>query len=121
MKSHTDLPQSKKLMEFLPPESADMRYHTISHYNPYPCDETVYTVEFGKASGIDIPCWSLAALLDILDFDITRFSVSLWSKEGEWVCIITEYGVGTIFQIISKSKIDACVEMIIKLHEQKLL
>ena len=114
MKSYTDIEQSKKLAEILPIESADMRYAPFGDTHPWVWDDNL--LEKGS-----IPCWSLAALLDILDFDITHFSVSLWSKEGEWVCIITEYGVGTIFQIISKSKIDACYKMIIKLNELNLL
>ena len=35
MKGHTDLPQSKKLAEFLPLESADMYYFTIIRDYPY--------------------------------------------------------------------------------------
>ena len=72
IKSYTDLEQSKKLAEILPIESADMRYHTISHYDPTPCYEIVYTVEFGKAKDRDIPCWSLAALLNLLPSEFTQ-------------------------------------------------
>ena len=69
MKSYTDLEQSTKLAMILPLESADMRYHTISHYNPYPCDEIVYTIEFNRASGKDIPCWSLAKLCELMEVE----------------------------------------------------
>ena len=131
MKSYTDLEQSKKLAEILPLESADMRYHTISHYNPYPCDEIVYTMDFGKASGIDIPCWSLAALLAVLPFHLIlnnqRYAFSMHkglNKDGETYMI--RYNVfNTDVCIYStdyyNNSIDACYEMIIKLHELNLL
>ena len=64
MKAYTDIKQSRKLVEILPIESADMCYRIVAYnsndaheYQPY-C--FVGTLES------DIPCWSLAALLDIL-------------------------------------------------------
>jgi len=90
MKSYTDIEQSKKLEEILPIESADMRYHTISKYNPYPCDEIVYTIYFGNPSGDDIPCWSLAALSKLMPFQIIKnnnrfgfYQVKGFNKQGE--------------------------------------
>lgn len=57
IKSYTDISQSKKLAEILPVESADMWYHPdLSDYPDY--------VE--RCSIYNIPCWSLAALLDVL-------------------------------------------------------
>lgn len=111
MKSYTDLEQSKKLAEILPIDSADMRYHTISHYNPYPCDEIIYTVDFNKASDADIPCWSLAALLDVLPsatLDTSNdhyYRLHCMERYTEW----------------HDNAIDTCYEMIVKLHELKLL
>jgi hypothetical protein len=125
----TDIDQSKKLAEILPLESADMRYHTISHYNPYPCDEIVYTVDFGKVSGIDIPCWSLAALLSVIpkhiDYNVLRIDISendfaIWYDDSSY----DEFGYGVnteLPDITMECPVDACVDMIIKLHEQKLL
>jgi hypothetical protein len=114
IKSYTTIEQSRKLAEILPFESADMRYHTISQYNQYPCDEIVYTIDFGKPSGIDIPCWSLAALLDVLP-DYT----------------LQDNPNGTVFVVSEKEKpimsddydnpVDACVAMIEKLNELNLL
>ena len=90
MKAYTDLNQSKRLAEILPLESADMRYHTISLYNLYPCDEIVYTIDFGKPSDIDIPCWSLAALYSVLptftidSSDDHYFRIHCQQKFSEW-------------------------------------
>ena len=116
IKAYSDLPQSKKLAEILPIKSADMRYHTISHYNSYPCDEIVYMVEFGKASDKDIPCWSLAALLMVLPEPEL-----IQNSEGKWTLIYWDksrfpWDIGN-----HVNPVDACVEMIMKLHELKLL
>ena len=99
-KSFTSLEQSKKLAEFLPIESADMYYH------PYPNDEDWYDIpNFGEADlkFNQLPCWSLAALLDILD-DIV--------VDDEVNDIETDYYYDPV---------DASVEMIIKLKEKELI
>ena len=128
MKSYTDLEQSKKLAEILPIESADMRYYTISQYNLYPCDEIVYTIYFGKPSGKDIPCWSLAALLDILESEIDGEEGETYQlnieKDGTWwnVWYKERYDEANPIETASTEElVDACYEMIIKLHEQNLL
>ena len=116
MKSYTDLEQSERLAKILPLESADMRYHTISHYDPSPCYEIVYTVEFGKAKDKDIPCWSLAVLLDIL------LCPSLHKTFGGWRCdSYNKEGTSYILGKPSDNPVDACVDMIIKLKELNLL
>ena len=123
IKSYTDIEQSKKLAEILQLESVDMRYHTISKYNSYPCDETVYTIYFGNPSSDDIPCWSLAALLDVLNktayFMDEDGSVNLSSyKTVEWDLGINNSGLESVTE---SNPVDACYEMIIKLHERNLL
>ena len=64
IKNCTDLPQSKKLAEILPLESADMFYW---------CGEDV---RFGNYKTMDldfdIPCWSLAALMNLLPSEFTE-------------------------------------------------
>ena len=68
MKSYTNLEQSKKLAEILPIEGADMCYRIVSYnqndtheYQPYCFSSTLES---------DIPCWSLAALLQVLPLGI---------------------------------------------------
>jgi hypothetical protein len=66
MKSYTDIEQSRKLAEILPLESADMWFH------PYPNDEYWYDVpNIGNADlkYNQLPCWSLASLIDVLPAD----------------------------------------------------
>jgi len=116
MKSYTDLEQSKKLAEILPIESADMRYHTISQYNPYPCDEIVYTIDFNKPSGIDTPCWSLAALLEVLPKIVKRETLFIETSASLW-----HIGYRNIYIAREDNLFDACVELIIKLKEQNLI
>ena len=122
MKSYTDLEQSKKLAEILPLESADMYYH------PYPNDEDWYDIpNFGEADFKfnQLPCWSLAALLDVLpkhikDYNVLRIDIgekdfSMWYDE-------IGFGVNSdLPDITMEEPIDACYEMIIRLNELKML
>ena len=64
IKSYTDLEQSKKLSEFLPLESADMRYSIVDN-EAFICLERHNEYE-------QIPCWSLAALLKLIPKHILR-------------------------------------------------
>ena len=108
IKAYTDLEQSKKLAEILPPESADMYYD-----------------RYGTPRPADIPCWSLAALLDVIpkhikDYNVLRIDISendtsIWYDE-------IGYGVNNdLPDITMESAVDACYEMIIKLNELNLL
>ena len=124
--AYTDLEQSKKLAEILPIESADMCYRIVAYnsndtheYQPY-C--------FVKTLESDIPCWSLAALLEILPdeiiddngdkipIDIRKYDskyLIAYRNDLNWSDKITtdEY----------ENLVDACYEMILKLHKEKLL
>ena len=122
MKSYTDLEQSKKLAEILPIESADMYYFTIIHDYPYSQGKikTIVKIMDGSfSSDYDTPCWSLAALLDVLQktayFIDEDANVMLCSyKTVEWHLGINNSDV----EFITKTNtIDACYEMIVKLHE----
>ena len=73
----------------------------------------VYTYKFGED---DIPCWSLAALLDILYPNIT-----LDHTEGKGWSIIVNVNVVDTEKVIADNPIDACYKIILNLHEQKLL
>ena len=130
MKAYTDLGQSKRLAEILPLESADMEYLTIKETGSF-----VGTVPFVKDdSEVEnsayshtynrIACWSLAVLLDVLSktahFIDEDGAVDLSSyKNIEWNCGLIN--TADLEASTSLNPVDACVEMIMKLHELNLL
>ena len=118
-KSFTDLEQSKKLAEILPIESADIWYSIVDD-EPFVCLERHYEYE-------QIPCWSLAALLDILkcfDPDI-MFLQSTFDGRGTHLANVWRLSLEsldiTIRDIYADNFVDACYEMITKLNELNLL
>ena len=137
IKAYTSIEQSKKLAEILPKGSADMRYGYIAPYDysdrmydggydevPYPKDFLKKNPNFSENEyDGELPCWSLAALLDALNktayFMDEDTSVNLSSyKTIEW-----DLGIdNSDLELATESNpIDACYEMIIKLKEQNLL
>ena len=112
MKSYTSKEQAKKLAEFLSIESADMRFcfsHTLGgritgHYPMIGREPSMGT----------IPCWSLAALLSVLPKGINISTPKPVNELG--YCCWNQYD-----EIYANNPVDACYEMILKLHEQKLL
>lgn len=115
IKSYTDIDQSKKLSEILPIKSADMYYW---------CGEDL-RIGGHKAMDIDydIPCWSLAALLNILP-EINGIPLKVEKVkaqdgyDGYYYHIEYE---GIVLIPYSKNLVDACVAMIENLHELKML
>jgi hypothetical protein len=116
MKSYTSLEQSKKLAEFLPIESADMRFcfsHTLGgritgHYPMIGREPSLGT----------IPCWSLAALLGIIRktigytiYGVNDVYISCELGDKPWK-IETE---------VYDNEVDACYEILLKLHELEML
>jgi len=114
MKSYTDIEQSKKLTEILPLESADGYWDfQIDGYNLI-ADKLGY-----YKNDSEIPCWSLAALLNSVKYNTINLHYN--DVRNDWIasCTVehsTRYGSGRAL-----NPVDACVEMILKLHEQKLL
>ena len=117
MKAYTDLEQSRKLAEFLPVESADMSYRAYREEGGIP-DYQVTLCPYQFASWIGIPCWSLAALLDVLRFPTLRYDIE--DGEGGWI-VSCEKDDKWYLSYYRDNPVDACYEMILKLHEQKLL
>ena len=127
MKAYTDLEQSKKLAEILPLESADMHYNDWSYDFLEGYEHTGrYKVDLGTPKTIcgelDIPCWSLAALLGVLPnsiYDNTdEYSQIEFSKRS---VAYHDMDDGIKVGSIQDNLIDACYKLILKLHEQKLL
>lgn len=136
IKSYTDLEQSRKLAEILPLESADM---VLLHEEPYETSDSMFDglhqalcVPFSKYDkswrqkykNISyFPCWSLTSMLGVLPeiygnpLNIERVKAED-GYDGYYYHI--EYK-GKILIPYSKNPIDACYEMILKLHELKML
>ena len=125
IKSYTDLQQSKKLAEILPLESADgfWDYHDYWYsesdewegYEDYPRAEP-YLEYFRKEDEwkedkSDVPCWSLTALLGVLP------SATLDSSNDHYYRIHCMEKFTEWFD----NPVDACYELILKLHELNLL
>lgn len=129
MKAYTDIEQSKKLAEILPIASADMEYLSIKENGlligtvPFVKDDSEVEDSASSYYFNKIPCWSLAALLDILSKTAHSIdedgSVDLGDyKNVEWSLCLTNTGVGLF---TANNPVDACVETILKLHELNLL
>lgn len=126
-KVFTSLEQSKKLAEILPVESADMWWverkpvYYLSFTKP---SEENYSQDTIK----DIPCWSLAALLEQLDAVVTDEYGNDYTlviiKEGLQYQLYYRDSWGEVEDIETDyydDMVDACVEMVLKLKEKGLL
>ena len=128
IKSYTDVEQSKKLAEILSLESADMWYQHIGFNIKDGSEKPIYfpMVIRDCESDEDIPCWSLAALLNILHSgqgNIPSLSGGGY-QDGKYIsdwCLDYEYDNGDYQKTFADNPIDACVEMIEKLHKLKML
>ena len=140
MKAYTDIEQSKKLAKILPLESADgfWQFHTEwggyedswEGYEDYPSavpylEFTRYENEW-KEEKQDMPCWSLAALLDIIPQEILdgEYIINITGNDG-WTLMYNHYELRnhSYFGLSTSADnlIDVCVKTILKLYELNLL
>ena len=119
IKSYTDIEQSKKLAEILPIESADMFYRDNGI--------DVKLMWEHNAQKVTSPCWSLAALLNVLPVscDDGQHCLALINhnpnERTEWLCAYEDDKGNLMMECYADNQIDACVAMIEKLNEQNLL
>ena len=111
MKNCTDLDQSRKLAEFLPLESADMVWANDNDVIVVPSE----VVARENVLHDFVPCWSLAAL-----FSMLPKSAYLEKGSSTELCRVT-LPVELISSDWNLEPVNACVEVMEKLHEQKLL
>ena len=120
IKSYTDISQSKKLVEILPLESADMCWFEGEPFVEAVTGYNEERAESHRQAGMEMyPCWSLAALLDILS-EGTRLlkSTNISSIDDvKYHCDCPKGNIDNWFN----NPVDACVAMIEKLHELNLL
>ena len=117
IKTYTDLKQSKKLAEILPTESADMCWCLATKGD----SKAVFNEGYNKYGDFELPCWSLAVLISILPDEIKHDGIvnNLWITSEDVSYYSKEYD--SYLYCEEGCTVDACVEMILKLHEKNLL
>ena len=135
MKTYTDVEQSKKLAKILPLESADTWYAEVYEAKPVGyhdyivCSSPYYSLSLVKPSENNIsqnivnnnPCWSLAALMEILDgASFTRCGTAPEFHEAT-IFYTDEAPTLKRMTCTGTSYVDACYNMIMKLHEMNIL
>ena len=128
IKSYTDIEQSKKLAEILPPESADM-FHFIHEVDTVGIGYKKDAQEFYSKTEFEyIPCWSLAALLEQLYYEVCDdegYSSYLQINKDDDMYQLEYTDPSGIFESIETDRhehfVDTCYEMILKLKELNLL
>jgi hypothetical protein len=142
IRAYTTIEQSRKLAEILPIESADMMWE--QHYNNEPYVTVKPHTTIGKSISCHCcNCWSLAALMNLLPSEFTekgKYSETTYKIDIRKYALTKDLDV---YQIAygnykfyedgnsswkdmintgeKESLIDACYEMIIRLHELNLL
>jgi hypothetical protein len=110
IRAYTTLEQSRKLATILPLESADMFYTSLNSEYPWVWIDK-HLMEVG-----DIPCWSVAALIDILPKIINDETLFIETSTALW-----HIGYRNTYTVSASNTIDACYELIVYLHELNLL
>lgn len=119
MKAYTDLNQSKILAEILPLETADMKWYFWESEIDAPKFPTFgYSKDIAESykdtEAVYLPCWSLAALLDILKDDI-KIEKTLFDQSDMFTYSIL--GDAYVYRTYEhEDLIDACIEMLLKLN-----
>ena len=117
MKSYTDLSQSKTLSKILPHETADMWFVN----GIVVAKDSVNEPDDIKSV---FPYWSLAALLSVLPdricLDNEKYYLNYKKDKVEYLGPLTWDGQKCITSK-ANTLVDACYEMILKLHELNLL
>lgn len=126
IKTYTDLKQSKILAEILSHNTADQTYErvAISGANLDIPEEMQYRhsdVQFKFYSGIGVPCWSLAALIDVLPEQFGRYTKTLYWFDDAWHCEYVDKDSEGKYGVTADDSVDVCVKMITKLKENNLL
>ncbi len=121
IRTYTTIEQSRKLAEILPYNSADSKWFFWKDdpdalKSPSFGYSEIVAESYKETDAIYLPCWSLAALISVLP------NPSLHKTYNGWRC--DTYNENCTFCHIgdtASNPIDACVAMIEKLHETKML
>lgn len=120
MKAYTDLEQSKKLAEILSIESADMFYRNNGI-------DVKLMWEHLPTIKVTSPAWSLAALINVLPSSVKDsigivYSLNMNKEYIEYSNPNISFPYSAYIHTCGNDNlVDACYEMIVKFHEQKIL
>lgn len=123
IKAYTDISQSKKLAEILPIESADMLWGYYYNGKDYcvPNIRPFRDIHNNIPKGYT-PAWSLAALLNILPVSIYDNTDEYSQLEFSKISVAYhDINDGIKVGSIKDNLVDACYELILKLHKLNLL
>ena len=112
IKSHTDLEQSKKLAEILPLESADMLFQHGEDKHADSIRVPLTKKHWEQMMPNINPCWSLTALLAVYPMVVGMDTCCMYCCWQNTKNLHTKH---------YDNPVDACYEMIIRLHELNLL
>ena len=117
-KSYTDFSQSKRLAEILPLESADGHWFDgyLGVNYSQEAKDLYYTSNYEY-----LPAWSLAALFGVLPTIDNEFEPQLHRSLNKYRCTYEGEEDSSGLWRVANNPVDACYEMILKLHELNLL
>jgi len=129
IKSYTDIEQSRKLAEILPLESADMWWLYVTAQDKHiammyeePDPHYLARMESYGIKDAAIRCWSLAALLSVLPDELEDNDfLTLQKEKNEYCCCYEDINGNSFRHIFASNPVDACVDMILRLHKLNLL
>lgn len=150
IRAYTTIEQSRKLAEILPLDSADHHYvRKVTDFMGNPVDGEWSHPKYGNpnskyadyivqnfTSYEKLPCWSLASLLEVLpnkiishetafededaeDINYTYYKHLEVTEDDRYMCYYKEIDIK--YDCYADNPIDACYELILKLHEHNLL
>lgn len=126
MKAYTNVDQSKRLAEFLPLDSADMWYESIGniiipHIGDYRLEMQCRKDKDYSKPHIKIicPCWSLNALLNVLPKPTKRiYELNIYGGDEKPFFGFNDCDLNIHNGFEGDDYVDACVNMIIYMHEK---
>ena len=129
VKSYTDLKQSKKLAEILPLNTADQCFLNDGTAIKAEINSYAVAMKLWKEHYVEIiPCWSLAALLEELPYEVvddegTSYFIHMYKEDDQYqIAYCNEYlYINNIETDVYEDFVDACVEMICLLKDKNLI
>lgn len=117
-KGFTSVEQGKKLSKILPLTSIDFIWCIFSNGTKRLLRMDDWEVfEYAKHINVEIiPCWSLSALLEVLPKSINSETLSIKPSASLWYV-----GYRNTYNVKANNAIDDCYQLIVYLHELKIL